>query len=129
MPYFLMLVICGLPMYFMETCWGQFANVGCTTMFKISPLFKGAGFAMVVVNVIVLIYYNVIISYPLVYLYYSIDSILPWTHCGNTWNTHLCMKLNGHESTANKFINNSLLDPSLRMKTPADEFFQFSLID
>lgn len=40
-PYVLMLALCGIPLFLLETCWGQFASTGCLTMFKIAPLMKG----------------------------------------------------------------------------------------
>lgn len=40
-PYLLMLFLCGIPLFFMETCLGQFSSVGCLTIFRIAPLFKG----------------------------------------------------------------------------------------
>lgn len=40
-PYLLMLCFCGIPLFFMETCLGQFSSTGCITMFKITPIFKG----------------------------------------------------------------------------------------
>lgn len=41
LPYLLMLTFCGIPLFFMEMCWGQFSSTGCLTMFRIAPLFKG----------------------------------------------------------------------------------------
>lgn len=43
-PYLLMLWLCGIPLFFMETTLGQFGSTGCITIFKISPLFKGTTF-------------------------------------------------------------------------------------
>jgi hypothetical protein len=40
-PYLLILVLCGIPLFFMETTLGQFASTSCVTLFKICPLFKG----------------------------------------------------------------------------------------
>ncbi|GLH12446.1 Transporter [Gryllus bimaculatus] len=40
-PYLLMLFLCGIPLFFMETALGQFASTGCITIFRICPLFKG----------------------------------------------------------------------------------------
>jgi hypothetical protein len=40
-PYLLMLVLCGIPLFFMETTLGQFASTGCITLFRICPLLKG----------------------------------------------------------------------------------------
>lgn len=40
-PYIIMLFVCGIPLFFLETCWGQFGSAGCIKMFRMSPLFKG----------------------------------------------------------------------------------------
>ena len=88
-----MLFVCGIPLFFMETCLGQFAGTGCITIYKISPLFKGVGYAIVIVNFIISVYYNVILSYPLLFLYKSMTNPLPWENCDNPWNTPKCLKV------------------------------------
>ena len=47
----------------------------------------GIGYAIVVVLILVNTYYNVLIAYSLFYLFASITSELPWSHCDNKWNT------------------------------------------
>lgn len=49
--------------------------------------FAGVGYAMLVLSLIVSIYYNVIMSYSLIYIGASIRGIwepegLPWSYCG-----------------------------------------------
>ena len=41
LPYILMLILCGMPLFFMELALGQFASVGSVSIWKVSPLFKG----------------------------------------------------------------------------------------
>ncbi|MEJ1279287.1 solute carrier family 6 (neurotransmitter transporter L-proline) member 7 [Cricetulus griseus] len=94
-PYFLMLAICGIPLFFLELSLGQFSSLGPLAVWKISPLFKGAGAAMLLIVGLVAIYYNMIIAYVLFYLFASLTSNLPWEHCGNWWNTERCLEHRG----------------------------------
>ncbi|XP_071946467.1 sodium- and chloride-dependent glycine transporter 1-like [Antedon mediterranea] len=90
-PYFIMLICAGLPLFFMEMAFGQFASLGTISAWNISPLFRGVGIGMVIVSGLVGIYYNVIIAWT---IYYMIQSCttgdLPWVGCNNTWNTPDC---------------------------------------
>lgn len=158
-PYLIMLFVCGIPLFFLESCLGQFSSTGCLTIFRLAPLFKGiihslifsprrdiqlhavitvvhsalhcyvceyaqnqsfctrhththifiqfismrshiciyiflgAGYAIIVVNLICTTYYNVIIAYPLLFLFKAMQSTLPWMHCNNSWNTDRCVEV------------------------------------
>ena len=41
LPYIIMLATVGLPLFFMELAFGQFASLGPIAIWKINPLFKG----------------------------------------------------------------------------------------
>ena len=41
MPYVLMLALCGMPVFFMEISFGQFASLGPLAIWEVNPLFKG----------------------------------------------------------------------------------------
>ncbi|XP_058840189.1 sodium- and chloride-dependent glycine transporter 1 [Topomyia yanbarensis] len=126
-PYLLMLFLCGIPLFFLEVCLGQFSGTGCVTVFNIVPLLKGAGLAIVVINFICTAYYNVIIAYPILFLWKSLRAQLPWENCQNPWNTPRCLELNGPDDLE-VLMNNSMLAPSERMRTPADEFFHNDIL-
>ncbi|XP_037083228.1 sodium- and chloride-dependent GABA transporter 1-like isoform X2 [Pollicipes pollicipes] len=119
-PYFTMLFLCGIPLFLMETCIGQFSSSGCLTVFKISRIFKGAGFASCLVTFVVSGYYNVIITYPVYYMFLSFTPNLPWMDCNNTWNTPLCENLRGGDT--NRSAVSNLTSDTIR-RTPTDEFF------
>ena len=40
-PYTIMLALAGLPLFFLELSFGQYASLGPITIWKVSPLFKG----------------------------------------------------------------------------------------
>ncbi|KAF7660662.1 hypothetical protein LDENG_00276980 [Lucifuga dentata] len=82
-PYFLMLVVCGIPLFFLESCFGQFCSQGPINTWRMVPLLQGVGIAMVMVTATVSIYYNVIIAYSLYYLFASFQFPLPWSSCLN----------------------------------------------
>lgn len=40
-PYLIFLLICGIPLFFLELSFGQFGALGPVAIWKIAPLFKG----------------------------------------------------------------------------------------
>ncbi len=41
LPFLIMLGLAGIPLFFMELAFGQFASLGPIAIWKINPLFKG----------------------------------------------------------------------------------------
>ncbi|CAH0394317.1 unnamed protein product [Bemisia tabaci] len=94
-PYCIMLFIGGIPLFYMELALGQFHRKGAITCWgRIVPLFKGIGYAVVLIAFYVDFYYNVIIAWALRFFFASFTSFLPWTTCDNPWNTPQCRELN-----------------------------------
>lgn len=84
-PYIIMLVLVGKPMYFLELAFGQFGGLGPATIWRCAPIAKGIGIAMLVVTFIVAIYYNVLMSYTIFYIAASFQSTVPWSECNPAW--------------------------------------------
>uniref|UniRef100_A0A8C2X352 Transporter n=1 Tax=Cyclopterus lumpus TaxID=8103 RepID=A0A8C2X352_CYCLU len=90
-PYLLMLVVLGLPLLYMELTVGQYTRRGPVhALATVCPLLKGVGIASVAISFIMCIYYNVVITWALYYLFSSFQAPLPWQNCNNTWNTANC---------------------------------------
>ncbi|XP_048729154.2 sodium- and chloride-dependent glycine transporter 1-like isoform X2 [Ostrea edulis] len=109
-PYTIMLALVGLPLFYLEVAIGQYASLGPISIWRINPLFKGLGYAMVIVSWLIGLYYNVIIAHVLYYLGASFTSELPWTSCNNEWNTPFCRE---YDYSSNKIIGNNTQNSTL----------------
>ncbi|KAK3786209.1 hypothetical protein RRG08_034556 [Elysia crispata] len=90
-PYSLMLLLGGIPLFYMELALGQFNKSGAITCWgAICPLFKGTGWAVVLIAFYTDFFYNVIIAWCLHFFFASFTGTLPWTSCENEWNTPNC---------------------------------------
>nr|XP_057910482.1 sodium- and chloride-dependent neutral and basic amino acid transporter B(0+) [Doryrhamphus excisus] len=76
-----MLVVAGIPLFFLESALGQFCSQGPIHVWRAVPILQGVGVAMVMVTLIVSVYYNVIIAYSLYYMFASFQSPLLWSGC------------------------------------------------
>lgn len=90
-PYFLTLILAGIPMFFMELALGQMLTIGGLGVFKIAPIFKGIGYAAAVMSCWMNVYYIVILAWAIFYFFMSLRSDVPWRTCNNWWNTANCV--------------------------------------
>ncbi|XP_018312137.1 sodium-dependent dopamine transporter isoform X2 [Mycetomoellerius zeteki] len=108
-PYCVMLVVGGIPLFYMELALGQFNRKGAITCWgRLVPLFKGIGYAVVLIAFYVDFYYNVIIAWSLRYFFASFATMLPWTSCDNDWNTPLCREFDANISYALADMNSEI---------------------
>uniref|UniRef100_A0A182QL93 Transporter n=1 Tax=Anopheles farauti TaxID=69004 RepID=A0A182QL93_9DIPT len=115
-PYFIILLICGIPMLFMELAVGQYTGRGpIGAIGQLCPLFKGTGLASVVVSFLMSTYYSVIIAYAIYYFFTSFRPELPWTDCSHRWNTPDCW--------IPERMKHNLTRPEMS-RTPTEEFFE-----
>ncbi|XP_068171915.1 sodium- and chloride-dependent neutral and basic amino acid transporter B(0+)-like [Antennarius striatus] len=88
-PYFLMLLLSGIPLFFLEAAIGQFCSQSLIKVWSAVPILQGVGISMLVVKVLVAFYYNVIIAYSLYYFFASFQFPLPWSNC-SSWADSKC---------------------------------------
>jgi len=119
-PYVILLVFVGKPMYFMEAALGQFGQVGPLQIWmEMFPCAVGVGVAMVIISLIVAIYYNVIMAYCLAYLFNCFRTVLPWTVCDPQWADARCYT---------RGENDSLVDVGER-QTSEEQFWERRVLD
>ena len=78
--------------------------------------------------------YNVLLSYAIYYLFASMTSKLPWSHCNNDWNTKSCSTTDwkGIEAnltmdgvmTSGAGMNYSLQNAKAYVSDPVTEFWE-----
>ncbi|CAG5131871.1 unnamed protein product, partial [Candidula unifasciata] len=105
-PYMFFMVTCALPLFYLEVACGQFASLGVIAIWRICPLLRGIGYGMIIVASLVTAYFSVLLAWNFYFIFQSMSATLPWTECGQSWNTHNCfvgkIKVNGTEGIANR---------------------------
>ncbi|XP_051878247.1 sodium- and chloride-dependent neutral and basic amino acid transporter B(0+)-like [Pristis pectinata] len=84
-PYTIMMAIAGVPLVFLESALGQSSSLGPLKVWKVDPILQGLGVLSVILSILQTIYYNIIISCNLFYLFSSFHSFLPWADCFSWW--------------------------------------------
>ncbi|XP_075973528.1 sodium-dependent nutrient amino acid transporter 1-like [Anticarsia gemmatalis] len=84
-PYIIVLMLIGKPMYYLECIMGQFSSRSSIKVWSLSPAMKGTGYATILGCAFVMSYYVVIVALCLYYLAMSFQSTLPWAVCQPEW--------------------------------------------
>ncbi|XP_069592494.1 sodium- and chloride-dependent creatine transporter 1-like isoform X3 [Ranitomeya imitator] len=106
---------------------------GGIAAWNIAPLFKGLGFASMVIVFFCNTYYIMILVWGLYYLVHSFTNTLPWATCGHPWNTKECTEVFlvdqcSNETTTNgtnfSIMYNISCDALLNKRSPVIEFWE-----
>lgn len=85
-PYFVMLAVEGIPIFYLELAIGQRLRKGAIGVWnQVSPYLAGIGISSSVVSFNVALYYNTIIAWCLFYFVQSFQAQLPWSECPNKY--------------------------------------------
>ncbi|XP_074872611.1 sodium- and chloride-dependent creatine transporter 1 [Carettochelys insculpta] len=117
-PYTLIAVLGGVPIFFLEISLGQFMKAGSVNVWNIAPLFKGLGFASMVIVFYCNTYYILVLAWGFYYLASSFADPLPWAACGQPWNTPQCV------AAACAPSGNHSCDPTAEGRSPVIEFWE-----
>lgn len=105
-PYFVFLLFGAIPILFLEVGIGQyFRSGGITVWSQICPLFQGIGIGTVTISFILNCYYIVVLAWALLYFYHSFSAVLPWSTCGNWWNSERCWSPMDNQTATPESVN------------------------
>ena len=135
-PYLLCLLLCGLPLYFMEMILGQYTATSCTQVFaRLAPGLKGLGYGMLAVPTMMNFYYTVIMAWSFYFMFMGFRTELPWKSCNSNVLIDVASENcyskydNDFCAEGETFWNKSCkpteeLPPSPIRITPSEEFFK-----
>ncbi|XP_046368124.2 sodium- and chloride-dependent GABA transporter 1-like isoform X2 [Haliotis rufescens] len=146
-PFMIFIVIAALPLFYLEASLAQFSGKGAVQTWNFCPLLKGIGVGTLIQVAICQPYYQILLAWPIYYMVNSCSSVLPWTTCGNWWNTELCVEdistLKTHSMNSSNVMNITDVEgtngtgPSIaelwRNKTlshtAVEEFYQYNVLN
>ncbi|EDS37051.1 conserved hypothetical protein [Culex quinquefasciatus] len=85
-PYLIVLLLVGRPIYYLEMLIGQFSSRGCIDVYDASPAMRGIGYGQTYSTFIVMTYYSSLMGVTMRYLVASFGDPLPWSECKDSWN-------------------------------------------
>ncbi|CAI9715035.1 sodiumchloride-dependent and chloride-dependent taurine transporter-like [Octopus vulgaris] len=110
-PYFICVIIGGVPLFFLEVAVGQFTGTTGLKAWRLCPILQGIGLTSFVIVVFLNIYYNVILCWSFRYMFASFTTgTLPWAKCGQEWNTCACRSVSDGYAAPNDTLCNITLD-------------------
>ena len=102
-PYLVMLLLLGIPMYTMELALGQYARHSPNVLFsQLAPLFSGVGYGIIIMNSLVCFYYNMVITWIIFFVGASFRNELAWSRCDHSYNSADCFTIAGDKQCKNQ---------------------------
>ncbi|XP_067648690.1 sodium- and chloride-dependent glycine transporter 1-like [Haliotis asinina] len=138
-PYIICVFITGFPMMFLESSMSQFSRKAILHVWSFCPMFRGIGIATVAITFVYSTFYTLYLAWPIYYMVKSCSTVLPWSTCGNDWNSDLCV-----EDGNTIYDNNSTVQGTNSINTitavdrwenvtlahtPFEEFWQYNVLN
>ncbi|KAI6215220.1 Transporter [Aphelenchoides besseyi] len=112
-PYMIMMVLEGMPLFLIELGIGQRLRTGPVGVWNaIHPYLGGVGVSAAIVSYMVGLYYNVILTWCIYYLYKSFSLELPWTNCPTYENGTAVVECARSTTPTNYFWNREAINTS-----------------
>ncbi|XP_033752338.1 sodium- and chloride-dependent GABA transporter 3-like [Pecten maximus] len=135
LAYVICAIVIAVPLYYLEIAVSQFSGRGMFDVWDISPIMKGLGIGMFIINFEYLMISPTFRLWIMEYIGYSFMSPLPWKRCDNPWNTPACVDNYITQSVMNTTLNItevSAYNVSPQVPTPQvlaeEEFFLHKIL-
>ncbi|XP_078482365.1 sodium- and chloride-dependent betaine transporter-like isoform X2 [Ciona intestinalis] len=116
-------LLLGIPMIILETSFGQYFRSGIMKTWSKVPLFKGIAIACLVCIFHTNTYYIVVLAWVTKYLVSSFSYTLPWSVCGNPWNSENCVQFLNRNTTSNATMHANATNAGINTISAAEEFW------
>ncbi|KAL4223341.1 hypothetical protein ACF0H5_016812 [Mactra antiquata] len=90
LPFVTMILVCGIPMYFLEYSVSKFSGRGAYQLWDICPLFRGVGLTVGLAYGLYMTGSSIFRCWSIEFLLYAFQDPIPWSHCDNPWNSRGC---------------------------------------
>ncbi|EDS28810.1 Sodium and chloride-dependent glycine transporter [Culex quinquefasciatus] len=120
-PYLIVLLIVGRPIYYLEMVMGQFSSRGSVKVYDVSPLMRGIGLGQMIAMSIVISYYAATIAVAIRYFVASFSAELPWATCDPAWTDVNCI------NSSSSMGKSSFVNSTLPVQTSAELFYTRSV--
>lgn len=129
-PYLVCVVLCGIPIFFLEIALGQFMQQGVIGIWDIYPVMRGLGYASTVIAFLCNCYYIMVLVWGVFYFVRTAlsgnEQELPWESCNNTWSTSSCQP---HPELLNSAECKPLLtNVSIASESPVKQFWKYRVL-
>ncbi|CAD7011639.1 sodium-dependent nutrient amino acid transporter 1 isoform X2 [Ceratitis capitata] len=125
-PYLIVLLIIGRPVYYLEIILGQFSGRGCIKAFNMTPIMKGVAAGQVLATGASITYYSSIMALTLRFLIASFSKVLPWSYCREEWGDRCLNETTS--AAANDSTMSSLVNEQRAKMSPAELYFQKEIL-
>uniref|UniRef100_A0A499FUS0 Transporter n=1 Tax=Anopheles farauti TaxID=69004 RepID=A0A499FUS0_9DIPT len=84
-PYIIVLLLVGKPVYYMEMIIGQFSSRGSVKVYDMAPIMRGVGYGQLFSVTALITYYSSLMALIARYMIDSFMNPLPWANCRQEW--------------------------------------------
>ena len=136
-PYLIVVTFISRPLYFFESCLGQFSGCSAVKVWNMVPLFRGIGISQLIAVTYCVSYYTTLIGLATYYFFVSFQSELPWSSCNpnrTIEDKYVCVDLTSNHSIATNeefkedILNNFQNNETISVISPAEEYLIYHVL-